>query len=99
MRKEEGQRMRKNRNEVQIIFEFMVEINDGNSQTSSLLRKVNIPYNKYQELLQQLVDRGMIKVSTEESKNNIELTDKGREFIEQYKKFSKMMERSYGLTL
>ncbi|MCL4447612.1 MAG: DUF4364 family protein [Candidatus Thermoplasmatota archaeon] len=91
--------MRKNRNEVQIIFEFMEEIYDGNSQTSSLLRRVNIPYNKYQELLQQLIGRGMVKVTTDGNKNTIELTEKGKEFLEQYKKFSKMMEKSYGLTL
>ncbi|MDA8055265.1 MAG: DUF4364 family protein [Thermoplasmatales archaeon] len=95
----ESQRMRKNRNEVQIIFEFMEEIYDGNSQTSSLLRRVNIPYNKYQELLQQLIGRGMVKVTTDGNKNTIELTEKGKEFLEQYKKFSKMMEKSYGLTL
>lgn len=91
--------MRKNRNEVQIIFEFMQEIKDGNSQTSSLLRKVNIPFNKYQELVQQLKDRGMLSVTPDGSKVALELTDKGKEFLEQYKKFSKMMEKSYGLTL
>jgi len=94
-----SQRMRKNRNEVQIIFEFMEEINDGNSGTSYLLRKVNIPFNKYQELVQQLSDRGMVKVLTDGTKNSLELTEKGREFLEQYKKFSKIMERSYGLNL
>ncbi|MCL5874235.1 MAG: hypothetical protein M1161_02715 [Candidatus Thermoplasmatota archaeon] len=95
----ELQKMKKNRNEVQIIFELMGEINDGNSQTSSLLRKVNIPYNKFQELLQQLTGRGMVKVTPDGNKNTIELTEKGREFLEQYKKFSKLMEKSYGLTL
>ncbi|MCL5789067.1 MAG: hypothetical protein M1290_01210 [Candidatus Thermoplasmatota archaeon] len=92
------QRTKKNRNEVQIIFELMVEISVGNTQTSSLLRKVNIPYNKFQDLLQQLTGRGMVKVTPEGNKNSIELTEKGREFMEQYKKFSKMMEKSYGLT-
>ncbi|MEM0135511.1 MAG: winged helix-turn-helix domain-containing protein [Thermoplasmatales archaeon] len=91
--------MRKNRNEVQIIFEFMVEIQDGNTQTSSLLRKVNIPFNKYQELIQQLKDRGMLSVTPDGNKVTLELTDRGKEFLEQYKKFSKMMEKSYGLTL
>ncbi|MCL4450013.1 MAG: hypothetical protein M1123_04960 [Candidatus Thermoplasmatota archaeon] len=99
MRRGEPQRMRKNRNEVQIIFEFMEEIRDGNSQTSSLLRKVNIPFNKYQELIQQLKDRGMLSVTPDGSKTVLELTDKGKEFLEQYKKFSKMMEKSYGLSL
>lgn len=91
--------MKKNRNEVQIIFELMLEINEGNSQTSSLLRKVNIPYNKYQDLLEQLGNRGLLKTTDNGSKNSLELTEKGKEFLEQYRKFSKMMERSYGLTL
>ncbi len=91
--------MKKNRNEVQIIFEFMEEINDGNSQTSSLLRKVNIPFNKYQELLQHLKDRGMVELMPDGGKSVLKLTVKGKEFLEQYKKFSRLMEKSYGLTL
>ncbi|MEM0141619.1 MAG: winged helix-turn-helix domain-containing protein [Thermoplasmatales archaeon] len=91
--------MRKNRNEVQIIYEFLFQISDGNVQTSSLLRKVNIPYNKYEELLALLQERQMIKVSSEEGKDVIQLLDKGKEFMEQYSKFSKLMEKSYGLRL
>lgn len=91
--------MKKNRNEVQIIFEFMEEINDGNSQTSSLLRKVNIPFNKYQELLQQLKNRGLVELISDGGRTIPKLTGKGKEFMEQYKKFSRLMERSYGLTL
>jgi predicted transcriptional regulator len=97
---EEGNvRMRKNRNEVQIIYEFLNEINEGNFQTSSLLRKVNIPYNKYEDILKHLLERGMVTMEENGNKNTLSLTDKGREFIEQYKRFSKMMEKSYGLKL
>lgn len=99
MRDSQLQRMKKNRNEVQIIFELLGELNDGNSQTSSLLRRVNIPFSKYQELLDRLKERGLVDITMEGNKNSINLTDKGREFIEQYRKFSKLMERSYGLTL
>lgn len=91
--------MRKNRNEVQIIYELLIEVNDGNSQTSYLLRKVNIPHNKYQELLEQLKMRELVRISTNGTKNSLEMTDKGREFLEQYKRFSKLMEKSYGLRL
>jgi predicted transcriptional regulator len=92
-------RMRKNRNEVQIIYEFLNEIDEGNFQTSSLLRKVNIPYNKYEDILKHLLERGMVTMIENGDKSAPGLTEKGREFIEQYKRFSKMMEKSYGLKL
>jgi predicted transcriptional regulator len=91
--------MRKNRNEIQIIFEFLSCINDGNSQISSILRKVNIPYTKYEELLKYLDEKEMIKVTVNGDKNEIQLLDKGRLFLSQYGAFSKMMEKSYGLKL
>ena len=91
--------MRKNRNEAQIIFELLDSINSGNTQISSLLRKVNIPFNKYQDLIQQLKERDMVKTTQEENKNSLELTVKGKEFLEQYRKFSKLMVSSYGLNL
>jgi predicted transcriptional regulator len=91
--------MRKNRNEVQIIYEFLLQINDGNTQTSSILRKVNIPYNKYEELVARLQERQMIRVVSSGGKDVIEILAKGREFIDQYSKFSKLMEKSYGLKL
>ncbi|MGC8645307.1 MAG: winged helix-turn-helix domain-containing protein [Thermoplasmata archaeon] len=99
MRRGDRGGMRKNRNEVQIIYEFLLQISDGNTQTSSILRKVNIPYNKYEELLTRLQERQMIRVVSTEGKDVIELLAKGREFMEQYSKFSKLMEKSYGLKL
>lgn len=91
--------MRKKRNEVQIIYEFLCAINNGNTQTSFILRKVNIPYNKYDELMKQLQDNEMIKVSSDENKTSIEILEKGREFIHQYRNFSTVLEKSYGLKL
>lgn len=91
--------MRKNRNEIQIIYEFLSCINDGNSQTSFILRKVNIPYSKYEELLKYLEEKEMIKTATNGSKGEIQLLEKGRLFLDQYRTFSKMMEKSYGLKL
>ncbi len=91
--------MRKNRNEVQIIYEFLSAINNGNSQTSFILRKVNIPYNKYEELLKHLQDMEMVKTTTDGNKTSIELMEKGRQFLQQYRSFSSVMEKSYGLKL
>ncbi|MEM0312671.1 MAG: winged helix-turn-helix domain-containing protein [Thermoplasmatales archaeon] len=91
--------MRKNRNEVQIIYELLLQIGNGNTQISSILRKVNIPYNKYEELLVLLQERQMIKISSDEGKKVIQILDKGKEFLDQYSRFSKLMEKSYGLRL
>ena len=45
----------------------------------------NIPFSKYQELLDRLKERGLVDITLDGNKNSINLTDKGREFIEQYR--------------
>lgn len=93
--------MRKNRNEIQIIYELLGCINNGNSGTSFILRKVNIPYSKYEELLKYLQEKEMVKVviDNDNNKTEIRLLEKGRLFLDQYGTFSRVMERSYGLKL
>jgi predicted transcriptional regulator len=91
--------MRKNRNEMQVMFEFLSCLNNGETQTSSIMRKVNITYGKITELSKYLEERGMIKVTQAEDKVSLEISQKGRDFIDQYISFKKMMEKVYGLKI
>ena len=91
--------MRKNRNEMQVMFEFLSCLNDGETQTSLIMRKVNITYAKIKEMAGYLEERGMIKVAQTEDKVSYEISQKGRDFIDQYVSFKKMMEKVYGLKI
>jgi len=91
--------MRKNRNEIQIMYEFLSCLNDGENQVSNILRKVNITYNRMGEISKYLEERGMIKTIQNGDKTMFEIQQKGREFLEEYKSFKKMMEKVYGLKI
>jgi len=91
--------MRKNRNEIQIMYEFLSCLNDGENQVSNILRKVNITYTRMGEISKYLEERGMIKTIQNGDKTMFEIQQKGREFLEEYKSFKKMMEKVYGLKI
>ena len=91
--------MRKNRNEIQIMYEFLSCLNDGENQVSNILRKVNITYNRMGEISKYLEERGMIKTIQNGDKTIFEIQQKGREFLEEYKSFKNMMEKVYGLKI
>ena len=65
--------MRKNRNEIQVMFEFLSCINDGENQVSNILRKVNITYTRMGEISKYLEERGMIKTIQNGDKTTFEI--------------------------
>lgn len=90
--------MRKNRNEIQIILEFLKCISEGDDQVSSILRKVNITYVKFKEISEYLNSKGMIEIIGDE-KPSIKITQKGINFIRDYERFRKLVEDNYGFKL
>lgn len=91
--------MRKNRNEIQVMYEFLSCLNDGETQVSNIMRKVNITYSKLNNLSKYLEERGMIKIIQNGQKQVFEIQQKGREFMDEYKSFKSMMEKVYGLKI
>lgn len=91
--------MRKNRNEIQVMYEFLSCLNDGETQVSNIMRKVNITYSKLNNLSKYLEERGMIKIIQNGEKQVFEIQQKGREFMDEYKSFKSMMEKVYGLKI
>ncbi len=91
--------MRKNRNEIQVMYEFLSCLNDGETQVSNIMRKVNITYSKLNNLSKYLEERGMIKIIQNGDKQVFEIQQKGREFMDEYKSFKSMMEKVYGLKI
>ncbi len=92
--------MRKNRNEIQIILEFLKCVSDGNEQVSTILSRVNITYQKFKEIVEYLSSRQMIEViEGGNEKQVIRITQKGVNFIRDYERFRKLVEDNYGFKL
>jgi len=93
--------MRKNRNEIQVIVDFLkcVQEADSESQVSFIMRKVNITHSKYKEISEYLISNGMMEVVEDGEKEILRLTNKGVNFIRDYEKFIKLIEDNYGFKI
>jgi len=93
--------MRKNRNEIQVIVDFLkcVQEADSESQVSFIMRKVNITHSKYREISEYLISNGMIEMVENGEKKILRLTSKGANFIRDYERFKKIIEDNYGFKI
>jgi len=93
--------MRKNRNEIQVIVDFLkcVQEADSESQVSFIMRKVNITHSKYREISEYLISNGMIEMVENGEKKILRLTSKGGNFIRDYERFKKIIEDNYGFKI
>ena len=93
--------MRKNRNEIQVIVDFLkcVQEADSESQVSFILRKVNITHSKYREISEYLISNGMMEMVENGEKKILRLTSKGANFIRDYERFKKIIEDNYGFKI
>tara|TARA_R110000824_G_scaffold232107_3_gene420035 strand:- start:219 stop:503 length:285 start_codon:yes stop_codon:yes gene_type:complete len=63
-----------------------------------LLRQSNLPYKRLQTFIGKLTQSNMITKVEVKGKNIFIITDKGKVYLEEYKKFSQLTE-SFGLEL
>jgi len=93
--------MRKNRNEIQVIVDFLkcVQEADSESQVSFIMRKVNITHSKYREISEYLISNGMMEIVENGEKKILRLTSKGANFIRDYERFKKIIEDNYGFKI
>ena len=93
--------MRKNRNEIQVIVDFLkcVQEADSESQVSFIMRKVNITHSKYKEISEYLISNGMMEIVENGEKKILRLTSKGANFIRDYERFKKIIEDNYGFKI
>ncbi len=90
------------RTQIMIISDILKAVKEespqGGAKVSSLLRKANIPYNRFTDLTEKMVQNGLIEVIPQERGAIYRLTPKGEEFLESYKKFEEFA-RAFGLRL
>ncbi|MCA9812003.1 MAG: transcriptional regulator [Nitrosarchaeum sp.] len=67
-------------------------------KTTSLLTKANLSHSRLSKFLDNLTGSGLITKIEYDGKNTFAITEKGRQYLESYSKFSSIAE-SFGLEL
>lgn len=82
----------------QQIFAEVLEVCESNVAITDLCRKANLPYGRLKKLSQNLISSGLLNTIEYDGKNTFVITDKGRLYLEEYKRFSDMTE-AFGLEM
>ena len=89
------------RNSYQItedILDNVLKTGQSGVQITSLIRQSNLSHSRFTSFINKLTSSGLINKIEVEGKNVFIITDKGRVYLDEYKKFSTVAE-SFGLEL
>ena len=89
------------RTTTQIVADLLDATNESGQEgikTTHLLSKANISHRRLSSFMENLTGSGLINKIEFDGKNTFVITQKGREYLESYKKFSSIAE-SFGLEL
>ena len=67
-------------------------------KTTALISKANVPHSRLSKLVSNLIGSGLINKIEFDGKHTFIITQKGRQYLESYQKFSSIA-GSYGLEL
>ncbi len=80
------------------ILEFTEQAGQQGINTTSLLAKANLSHSRLSKFMKNLTGAGLIATKEIDQKNAFVITQKGRQYLESYQKFSDIAE-SFGLEL
>ena len=80
------------------ILEFTEQTGQQGINTTSLLAKANLSHSRLSKFMKNLTGAGLIATKEIDQKNAFVITQKGRQYLELYQKFSNIAE-SFGLEL
>jgi predicted transcriptional regulator len=86
------------RSKIEIIYDMLNAISEkrGSIKPTHLLYKSNLSHNKMKEYLTELVKKDMISENEEEGKKSYLITEKGTEFLTEFRRIKKFSE-SFGI--
>lgn len=90
-----------NRTSTQIVGDLLMVTSDcgmEGAKTSALLTRANLSHGRLTKFLSNLTGSGLINKIEFDGKHTFVITEKGRTYLEEYKKFSDMA-GSYGLDM
>ena len=89
------------RTSMQIVADLLTATEHSGQEgikTTSLLTKANLSHSRLSKFLDNLTGSGLINRIEFDGKNTFVITEKGRQYLESYSKFSSIAE-SFGLEL
>jgi len=82
----------------QQIYADVLEASQANIITTKLLSKVNLPHNRFKGYIRKLAGAGLMVEIVSDGKHVFVITDKGRFFLQEYKRFYSVAE-AFGLEI
>ncbi len=88
------------RSRIRIIADVLqvLESSDSGVKISELVRKSNVPYVRLEDIIEELIEKGLIKQVQDEEGQKYVITQLGIRFLNEYRKFSKFAE-NFGLEI
>ena len=89
------------RTTVQIVADLLVATDECGQQgikTTSLLTKANLSHSRLEKFVKNLTGAGLVNKIEYDGKNTFVLTERGRLYLEEYRRFSTLA-NSFGLEL
>ena len=93
--------MKNYRNHQQIVYDVLTITQDANRSgiaVTELLTKANLSHSRLEKFVKNLTGAGLVNKIEYDGKNAFVITPKGRQYLEQYKKFADVAE-SFGLEM
>ena len=93
--------MKNYRNHQQIVYDVLTITHDANRSgiaVTSLLTKANLSHSRLEKFVKNLTGAGLVNKIEYDGKNAFVITPKGRQYLEQYRKFADVAE-SFGLEM
>ena len=93
--------MKQYRNTIQILTDVLEKTEYAGANginISQICLKANVPHPRVKALITNLTSSGLVNKITTDGKNTIVITEKGRVFLEEYKKFDDLA-NTFGLEL
>lgn len=93
--------MKNYRNHQQIVYDILNTTKDANQSgiaVTSLLTKANLSHSRLRNVLSKLTGSGLVNKIEYDGKHAFVITPKGRQYLEQYRKFADVAE-SFGLEM
>ena len=89
------------RTSMQIVGDLLTATKESGQdgiKTTALISKANLPHSRLSKLVSNLISSGLINKIEFDGKHTFVITQKGRQYLESYQKFSTVAE-SFGLEL
>ena len=93
--------MKNYRQKSQIVFGVLETVEDANLSgitVTTLLTKANLSHSRLEKFVKNLTGAGLVNKIEYDGKNAFVITPKGRQYLEQYRKFADVAE-SFGLEM